>query len=277
MHIRDLLESRAAAHPDRTFLIFEDTETSYREFDSTVNRVANGLRQCGISTGDRVCVMLSNCPQFLYTWFALMKLGAILVPINSAFRSTETHFILEHSGAAAIVVDDVTGPVVADIVTALPALQHRISIAEVPGEGETAWTSLAHEQPATFSGPDIDPEHVASIIYTSGTTGTPKGVMQPHRSYIVAGESFAMRTALQADDRIFTILPLFHANAQFYSTMGTLVAGATMILSPRFSASRFWEQVDQHQATQFNFIGAIARILYHQAPSPKDASHRVRL
>lgn len=62
MHIRDLLESRAAAHPDRTFLIFEDTETSYREFDSTVNRVANGLRQCGISTGDRVCVMLSNCP-----------------------------------------------------------------------------------------------------------------------------------------------------------------------------------------------------------------------
>lgn len=94
MHVRDLLESRVAAHPDRTFLIFEDTETSYREFDDTVNRVANGLRQRGIDAGDRVCVMLSNCPPFLYTWFALMKLGAILVPINSAFRSTETCFIL---------------------------------------------------------------------------------------------------------------------------------------------------------------------------------------
>ncbi len=86
-----------------------------------------------------------------------------------------------------------------------------------------------------------------------------------------------MRTALCADDRILTILPLFHANAQFYSTMGTLIAGATMILMPRFSASRFWQQVDHYRATQFNFIGAIARMLYHQAPTPQDASHRVRL
>jgi crotonobetaine/carnitine-CoA ligase len=277
MHVRELLESRVAAHPNRTLLIFEDTEASYRAFDEMVNRVANGLRQCGIDAGDRVCVMLSNCPPFLYTWFALMKLGAILVPINSAFRSAETRFILEHAGASAIVVDETTGPVVAAIAEALPDLHHRISMAGTPGEGETAWTSLIHEQPTIFAGPDIDPEQVASIIYTSGTTGTPKGVMQSHRSYIVAGESFAMRTALQADDRILTILPLFHANAQFYSTMGTLVAGATMILSPRFSASRFWEQVDHDRATQFNFIGAIARMLYHQAPTPKDASHRVRL
>ena len=277
MHVRELLESRVAAHPNRTFLIFEDVETSYREFDATVNRVANGLRQLGIDAGDRVCVMVSNCPPFLYTWFALMKLGAILTPINSAFRSAETRFILEHSGAAAIVVDERTGPVVADIAATLPALRHRISIADAPGEGEMAWSDLARAQPSAFSGPDINPEHVASIIYTSGTTGAPKGVMQPHRSYMIAGESFAMRTALQADDRIFTILPLFHANAQFYSTMGALVAGATMVLSPRFSASRFWEQVDHYQVTQFNFIGAIARMLHQQAPTPKDASHRVRL
>ncbi|MEE8290893.1 MAG: AMP-binding protein [Candidatus Tectomicrobia bacterium] len=277
MHVRQLVERRVAAHPDKPFLMFEQVETSYGAFDAIVNQVANGFRQLGVEAGDRVCVMLSNCPPFLYAWFALMKLGAILVPINSAFRSTETQYITAHSGAVAIIVDETTGPVVAEITASLPDLTHRISIATTPGEGELAWSAVVDDQPTEFAGPSIDPEQVASIIYTSGTTGTPKGVMQPHRSYIVAGESFAMRTALQADDRILTILPLFHANAQFYSTMGTLVAGATMILSPRFSASRFWEHVHQVGATQFNFIGAIARMLYNQEPSPLETSHQMRL
>ena len=277
MHVRQLLERRVAAHPDTPFLIFNQVETSYGAFDATVNQVANGFRQLSVGAGDRVCVMLSNCPPFLYAWFALMKLGAILVPINSAFRSTETQYIMAHSGAVAVVVDATTGPVVAEIAASLPELKYRISIAATPGEGELAWPDVVDDQPAEFDGPLIDLEQVASIIYTSGTTGTTKGVMQPHRSYIVAGESFAMRTTLHEEDRILTILPLFHANAQFYSTMGTLVAGATMILSPRFSASQFWKQVNEVGATQFNFIGAIARMLYHQEPSPLDASHQVRL
>ncbi len=277
MSVRQLLERRVAAHPDKPFLVFENVETSYREFDAGVNRVANSFRELGIVPGDRVCVMVSNCPPFLYTWFALAKLGAILVPINSAFQSTETHYIASHSGAKMIVVDETTGPVLAGIASVLPDLQHRLSIAEIPGEGELAWSHVVEAHPDSFTGPALDLGQVASIIYTSGTTGLPKGVMQSHRSYMVAGESFAMRTALQDSDRILTILPLFHANAQFYSTMGTLVAGATMILSPRFSASQFWALVNDSEATQFNFIGAIARILYNQAPSPLDASHRVRL
>ena len=115
---------------------------------------------------------------------------------------------------------------------------------------------------------DVDANHVASLIYTSGTTGQPKGVMQPHRSYVIAGESFAMRAGLRAEDRVLTVLPLFHANAQFYSTMGTLVSGATLILLRRFSASQFWEHVQHYDATQFNFIGAMARMLYNQPPTP---------
>ena len=277
MHIRHLLERRVASSPDKTFLIFEETEISYGDFDRTVNWVANGLQQLGVGAGDRVCVMLSNCPPFLYTWFALMKLGAILVPINSAFRQTETQYIVAHAGAAAIVVDALTGPVVDSIAPALPHLRHRISIDDAPGAMEMPWSALIAGQSDQFTGPPLEPEQTASIIYTSGTTGTPKGVMQPHRSYLVAGESFAMRTSLHADDRVMTILPLFHANAQFYSTMGTLVAGATMILMPRFSASRFWAQVNACAATQFNFIGAIARMLYNQAPSPLDHHHHVRL
>ena len=277
MNIRQLLESRVRQHPDKAFLIFEDQVISYADFDTTVNRVASGFLRLGISTGDRVCVMLSNCPEFLYAWFGLMKIGAILVPINSAFRSTETQYIVQHAEAAAIVVDAATGPVVADIATHLSGICQRISLATTPTAGEIAWSDVLAGSSTSVPMVDVDANHVASLIYTSGTTGQPKGVMQPHRSYVIAGESFAMRVGLSAEDRVLTVLPLFHANAQFYSTIGTLVAGATLILLRRFRASHFWEHVQHSDATQFNFIGAMARMLYNQPPTPLEATHRVRI
>src|SRR5438093_8902586 len=102
MNIPQLLESRVQQHPDKAFVIFEDQVTSYADFDTTVNRVASRFRRLGINAGDRVCVMLSNCPEFLSAWFGLMKIGAILVPMNSAFRRTETQYIVQHAAAAAI-------------------------------------------------------------------------------------------------------------------------------------------------------------------------------
>jgi crotonobetaine/carnitine-CoA ligase len=277
MNIRQLLESRVQQHPEKAFLIFEDQVTSYADFDTTVNRVACGFLRLGIRTGDRVCVMLSNCPEFLYAWFGLMKIGAMLVPINSAFRHTETQYIVQHAEAVAIVVDAATGPVVADIAAHLSCVCQRISLAPTPEAGEIAWPDVLAEPSTAAPMVDVDANTVASLIYTSGTTGQPKGVMQPHRSYIIAGESFAMRAGLRAEDRVLTVLPLFHANAQFYSTMGTLVAGATLILLRRFSASQFWEHVQHYDVTQFNFIGAMARMLYNQPPTPLDAAHRVRI
>ena len=138
MNIRQLLESRVRQHPDKAFLIFEDQVTSYADFDTTVNRVARGFLRLGISAGDRVCVMLSNCPEFLYAWFGLMKIGAILVPMNSAFRRTETQYIVQHAAAAAMVVDAATGPVVADIAAHLSCACQRISLATTPAAGEIA-------------------------------------------------------------------------------------------------------------------------------------------
>src|SRR6266702_3188549 len=234
MNIRQLLESRVRQHPEKAFLIFEDQVTSYAGFDTTVNRVARGFLRLGIRAGDRVCVMVSNCPEFLYAWIGLMKIGAILVPINSAFRRTETQYIVQHAEAAAIVVDAVTGPVVADIAGHLSCACQRISLATTPAAGEIAWADVLGGPSASAPMVEVDANSVASLIYTSGTPGQPKGVMQPHRSYVIAGESFAMRASLRADDRVLTVLPLFHANAQFYSTMGTLVSGATLILLRRF-------------------------------------------
>jgi len=102
-------------------------------------------------------------------------------------------------------------------------------------------------------------------------------VMHTHRSYVLCGEAMTVRSALSTEDRLMAILPLFHANAQFYSIMGSLAAGASIILIPRFSANRFWRQARRYGATQFNFIGAIGRILAARPAEEFDPGHSIRV
>src|SRR5437899_12582634 len=164
MNVRQLLESRVRQHPDKAFLIFEDQVISYADFDTTVNRVACGFLRLGIGAGDRVCVMLANCPEFLYAWFGLMKVGAILVPMNSAFRHTETQYIVQHAEAAAIVVDAATGPVVADIVAHLSGVCQRMSLATTATVGEIAWSDVLAEPSTSTPMVEGDANQVASLI-----------------------------------------------------------------------------------------------------------------
>jgi crotonobetaine/carnitine-CoA ligase len=124
---------------------------------------------------------------------------------------------------------------------------------------------------------DISPDDSMTMIYTSGTTGKPKGVVQTHRTYVLTGQSFPYWLELTSEDRLFTCLPLFHINAQAYSTLGSIGAGASLILAEKFSASGFWKQVSEHQATEFNAIGSMMLILLKQPPGDMENGHRVRL
>ena len=115
------------------------------------------------------------------------------------------------------------------------------------------------------------------LVYTSGTTGNPNGVMVTQKMYVAAGQGFAHWTQASSEDRFFTCLPYFHANTHYYSTMGTLAIGATLVVVDRFSASRFWGQVREARATVVNFIGMMMPILAKQPESPTDKDNSVRL
>jgi crotonobetaine/carnitine-CoA ligase len=126
--------------------------------------------------------------------------------------------------------------------------------------------------PAELSGDDV-----ISLIYTSGTTGRPKAVMQTHRTFVLTGQAYPAWLDIRDGDRLYVCLPFFHINSQAYSTMGAIGARATIVLAPRFSASRFWPDVRRHRVTHFNFIGAMTMILARREVAPEDANNDVRV
>ena len=115
------------------------------------------------------------------------------------------------------------------------------------------------------------------MLYTSGTTGFPKGVMHSQRNFVMAGEGFVARMWLQPEDRLLCVLPMFHINALFYSIAGTLAAGASLVIAPKFSASQFWPTAAASGATQVNLIAAIGHILARRPRSEFDPGHRLRV
>src|SRR5690606_37689733 len=114
------------------------------------------------------------------------------------------------------------------------------------------------------------------IVYTSGTTGMPKGVMHSQANVVAAGEAFVQRLHLQPDERMLSILPMFHINALFYSVAGSWAAGASLHIEPRFSASTFWDTVSTHRITQTNIIEAIAAILLNRPEDEYTPGHGLR-
>ena len=276
--IGSVLRRIAGLDPDKTFVEIGGESYSYADVREGVLRTASLFRQMGVEHGDRVCLFMPNCIEYLYCWFGLSELGAISVPINTAYRRDETAYILNNAEAVALVTDPSLSEVAGAAADLAPGIRQRIMRGSETAPG--GWTSFREAFAAASplaDRPSVSPDDVSMLVYTSGTTGNPKGVMVTHRMYAAAGQGFAHWTQATSDDRFFTCLPFYHANIQYYSTMGALAAGATLVIVDRFSASRFWEQVRQARATVVNFIGMMMPVLAKNPEQPDDADNTVRL
>ena len=276
MNIRELLEERVNSDPEKVYLYFQEQEISYRDFDKQVNKTANGLLRLGIQRGDHFAIMLPNCPQFLYAWFGLNKIGAVEVPVNLNLKGPEVQYILSHSESKGVFVHTDYLPVLEDIQAELPDLKHMIAIGGEAPAGTMAyqdWTADASEELQPVS---ISEDEPAVIIYTSGTTGRPKAVLLSHRGWVLTGESWAFMIGASDNDRIMTPNPLFHANAQCYSTMGSLAVGASLIIIERFSRSRILEQARHYGANILVLVAPAMPMVWSRPPQPDDGDNSVR-
>jgi carnitine-CoA ligase len=274
--LRELVETQSNKDPDKVFRSFCEQEVTYKGFDENINKAANVFLDLGIRKGDRVCFFLPNCPEYLYGRLGLAKIGAILVPINTNYKTEETRYILHHSEANTLLVHVSLKEVVDEIRSDKPSLKNFLSLGEEKEAGYFPFKDALRSSSAHLRPTDVGDQDLCEIMYTSGTTGPSKGALITHRYWIINGYGYSYPVDVKPEDRLFTCLPLFHANAQGYSTMGALTAGASLILMEKFSATKFWDEIRHYKATVFNFIGAMLTILSKQPESERDRDHCVR-
>lgn len=275
LNLTEFFHAAALDAPDDPFLIFaaDDSSYSYAESDLLIEAAAAAWHGLGIRKGDRVVFMMDNSPLFVWAWLGLARVGGVLVALNTGFRAAEATYVANDCGATFALVDDDYLEVMTQVRAAVPAL-------EILGAGDATdrrfadlMNTPAAPQPSIITTGD----DVVSLIYTSGTTGNPKGVMQTHRNFVLTGQAYIDWMRMQRGDRIYACLPLFHINSQAYSTMAAIAARGALVLSRRFSATRFWPEVRRSRVTVFNFIGAMAMILSKKAPEPDDLDNEVRI
>ncbi len=300
-----ILADKARRIPQHTFLIWQDQRYSYAQLESLTNRYANGFSALGIQHGDHVAVMMPNGPEFYWVVWGLAKLGAVGVPLNTAAKGDMLRYFIDQSDSVCLVVDQQWLHRLAPLAKELPKVkQYLVSRSHVRTDtrGEGTSTALLGSQEVvsdaleTISGSAVicdlsdivTPDDTAPaldrvkysdphlIVYTSGTTGPSKGVMCPHSQALFVGMQIASDYGYRADDVLYTCLPLFHVNALWYSSCAALWAECSIALSPRFSASAFWDEICTMGATEFNALGAMGNIIVQIPPGDYERKHRLR-
>jgi crotonobetaine/carnitine-CoA ligase len=276
-----LLEAQADALGDKPFLTMGDRRLGFAEFNRQVNRTARGLARLGVKRGVGVSIMMTNSPEWLFVYFATQKLGAYAVPVNVALKAEGLRHVIDHSDSSVLACHPDYADAIGEICDSLAQLEEIVVDTREAPEGWTppqGWRTLAQvmDAPDENPGVEIDGEAICALLYTSGTTGAPKGVVNRYKSLNLVGIRL-LGGMLKLDDVLYTCLPLFHANALFLTTVRALVLGLPMVLSRRFSASRFWDEIRRHGVTTFNALGAMIPILMKQPERPDDAENPVRM
>jgi crotonobetaine/carnitine-CoA ligase len=276
-----LLEAQADGLGDKSFLTMGDRRLGFAEFNRQVNRAANGLAKLGVKPGVGVSIMMPNSPEWLFVYFATQKLGTHAVPVNVALKGEGLRHIIDHSDSSVLACHPDYASAIQAIRGSLLKLEEivvdttEVSEGWAPPEG---WRTLHRvmDAPDENPGVEIDGEAICALLYTSGTTGAPKGVVNRYKSTNIEGIRL-LGGMLKPDDVLYTCLPLFHANALFLTTVRALALGLPMVLSRRFSASRFWDEIRRYGVTTFNALGAMIPILMKQPERPDDAENPVRM
>ena len=273
-----LLEQRAEESPDGTFFTLLDKPYSFAHCNRMANRLARNLIAAGVRSATHVAVIMETSADYMYLWFALSKIGAVEVPINTAYRGDLLRHVLRTCQATACIIDQRFVEVIEEVKAEFTPRDMYV----VRGAGESPLPAGASSladllRPNDESNLDSPLRHddVAGVIFTSGTTGPSKGVMLSHRYLTAYGLMYAEINGLRDDDVVMNFLPFFHIAAKFL-TIATLACKGRMLLQPRLSISTFWQEVRAHSVTNFIGVGGICNMLISQPESADDANTTIR-
>ena len=251
-----LLDETVAKMPDTLAMIFEDQTVTYRQFGDQVNRLVAALADMGIEKGERVGLMGPNCPQWEIAFFALLKLGAIVVQTNPMYVEREIAYQMNDSGATTIIVFELLYPRVKNILheTSLQRVIAFNYLAPVkPTPDVYSFDSLIKYEPIPSDVPINPAEDLAVLQYTGGTTGVSKAAMLTHRN-LICNTRQNMELVINLEygkERVLTLLPVFHVYGMTQCVIFAVAVAATQIILPRFETDKVLEAIRKYQPTIF--------------------------
>lgn len=288
-NLKKLIEFKASVIPNKECIVFEDvdgnvTRYTYGEVNSRADRYAAILLEKGIRKGDKAVIHMRNCPEYLFSWFALAKIGAVMVPTNVLSTAPEMEHFINYSDAVAVITQPDYFGLIKEARSRCPRLKELYitrTVSWYPNETLFPDATLLDEyvpqtKPQVDDSP-LEPEDDVLIIFSSNTKSQNSAVQLTHANVIFAGTFGALAFKVLPEDRHFMVLPLFHVNGLIISCMPVFTAGATLIMTEQFSASRYMEHVRRYGVTTASLIGATVRMILNQPAHALDAENNFRL
>lgn len=285
--LADRLEDQAQQFAERTFLIYGDQAYTYAQVDAQAHRMAHVFYARGLRPGDVCAIAMENRPQFFFSWFGLVKLGAVVAFINTQVSGKPlAHALITTAAKALLVGEECLSNVLGS--EGLPDVPlWLIEDAQNPYESlmpSRVDVGLAAQMASAPATPfpktvraGITAESTTLLIFTSGTTGLPKAARYSHMRWLSSGDVMEVTMGVTPDDVFYCCLPLYHGAAATSVTSTALRCGASIVVRRKFSVREFWQDVRRHQITVFQYIGEICRYLLNQPAQDGEHEHSLRV
>jgi long-chain acyl-CoA synthetase len=251
-HLGQVLSHGAASYGDRVALVFHGEEFTYRRLDEMTARLANGLAGLGVARGDRVTLYSQNCWEWIVGYYAVLRLGGVVNPINVMLTPDEVVYVTGDCGAKALLASSDKGSPILERRTETP-LDHVILFGDEVPDGAISFGQLLAESNDDFPPIDLDPSSTSTIGYTSGTTGHPKGAMLTHRAIVLNSAMTANLHGRSGDDVCCTALPCAHVYGNVVMN-GAFFLGGKLVLNDRFDPLDTMGSIEQYRATIFDGV-----------------------
>ncbi|WP_040204472.1 fatty acid--CoA ligase family protein [Neobacillus jeddahensis] len=290
MNLSAELHETAKNFAEKPAYYFMGQASTYAELDGATTKFASGLEKLGIKQGDHIALLLGNSPHFVISLYGALRLGVTVIPINPIYTADEIGYILNNGDVKAVIALDQALPVAEKMHPLLPKIDHYIMCETqpnslVPSEIEKltvypkmkSFTSVVSSGEGSFQGPLLNDDDVAIILYTSGTTGKPKGAMLTHKNLYSNAKDVGDYLKMNDQDRVVTVLPMFHVFCLTVALNAPLLNGATLLIAPKFSPKGVFELINHYQATVFAGVPTMYNFLYQYPDGSPEHLKSLRL
>ncbi|MEL4023957.1 long-chain-fatty-acid--CoA ligase [Lysinibacillus endophyticus] len=265
MNSSNLLARNARKYPNQEAVICHGRRVTYKTLDEQVTRLSHALLSKGIKQQDKVILFMPNVLEFVVSYFAVQRIGAIVVPVNAKFTLSEVEYVAEHAEAKAILAHEA----IFAAVESISNIEMKIKTGQAV-EGWESYTTLIENANNTQIDCQLNEDDLSTILYTSGTTGKPKGVLFSYRNILAVAQMIAIEMEVKPESRILLMMPLTHSAPLHLFLMSSMLVGATSVLTPTFTPDLLIDSVENERTTHF-FGAPVAYLLTASHPRLQSA------